>query len=861
MAKASNGSPPSSPPPLSLSPEAAALIRDEIRRAGGREVSFLAEVGEGRRLVKARAVARGNTAAVLAASRDAPEGGVVLHNHPSGLMEPSDADLAVAAELYERGLGSAIVDNHAGRLYVVVEPPRPRDVTPLQVEAFDDLLGPDGALAREHVGFEDRPGQREMARMVARRYNEGGVALVEAGTGTGKSLAYLLPAVLWALENEERTVVSTNTINLQEQLVGKDLPLVSRLLGRPIRWTLVKGRGNYVSIRRARLAAATAASLFEDDRTGEIQGLLEWMETTRDGSLADLSTPPSEEVWEEVRSDPDICLRARCPHFQACFFQKARREAASAEILVVNHHLLFTDLSVRRITNNYSHAAVLPPYRHLILDEGHNTEDVASDHLGVQVTRRGLFRLLSRAEHRGKGVLADLREHLAGDPDRGLAAEHLRRLEERVRPGVERARERVEPLLGPLEKALPDDEGDSLRLGGGRGVEPREAPAVKEAMGAFLFLFRRLAREVGELRLRLRDDEAWAEALEGRLLDLQSLQGRLEASAAGVQRVLDPGEEEEEVVRWLERKGRAVKGKRNMALAAAPIQVGPILREDLFRRLDTVVVTSATLTTRAGFEYLRSRLGLEEGLLEREAEGPEVEEKVVPSPFAFESRSLLAVPGTLSDAQRGGEAFQRDTASVVRETARITGGGLFVLFTSYRALRSVAGILREEEGLPGPLFVQGELPRARLLRRFTESGKGILLGTASFWEGVDVPGEPLRGLILQKLPFQVPTDPVVAARMEAMEARGEDPFWRYTLPEAALRLKQGFGRLIRTQEDRGAVLLLDRRILTRRYGSYLRRSLPPAPLVKGRWEEVRRVLERFYSGSTVPLSGGEPPVD
>jgi ATP-dependent DNA helicase DinG len=289
--------------------------------------------------------------------------------------------------------------------------------------------------------------------------------------------------------------------------------------------------------------------------------------------------------------------------------------------------------------------------------------------------------------------------------------------------------------------------------------------------------------------------------------------------------------------------------------------VGPILREDLFRRLDTVVVTSATLTTRTGFEYLRSRLGLEAGLLEREAEGPEVEEKVVPSPFAFETRSLLAVPGTLSDAQRGGDAFQRDTAGVVRQTARITGGGLFVLFTSYRALRSVAGILRKEEGLPGPLFVQGELPRARLLRRFTESGKGILLGTASFWEGVDVPGEPLRGLILQKLPFQVPTDPVVAARMEAMEARGEDPFWRYTLPEAALRLKQGFGRLIRTQEDRGAVLLLDRRILTRRYGSYLRRSLPPAPLVKGTWEEVRRILETFYSGNTVPLSGAEPPVD
>lgn len=286
----------------------------------------------------------------------------------------------------------------------------------------------------------------------------------------------------------------------------------------------------------------------------------------------------------------------------------------------------------------------------------------------------------------------------------------------------------------------------------------------------------------------------------------------------------------------------------NVVLSAAPIEVGPVLREDLFLRLETTLLTSATLTTRAGFEYIRGRLGLEPS--DRlEEEGVAVEELMVNSPFDFTSQSLLGVPTGLTGPLGHGDAFSLETAGIVRDFAATTGGGIFVLFTSHQALRRVAGILQEHsEGLPGPVFVQGEAPRTRLLARFVESGRGILLGTASFWEGVDVPGEPLRGLILQKLPFQVPTEPVIAARMEAIQAQGGDPFWRYTLPEAALRLKQGFGRLIRTQDDRGAVLLLDDRILTRRYGLYLRLSLPEAPLVKGPWAEVLRHIRGFYAG-------------
>jgi ATP-dependent DNA helicase DinG len=844
-----SGSPPSPPGPLRLSDEASLFMRKEIQRARGREVTFLLDVGEGRSLTHPRAVARGNRGAVLAASKDAPEGSVMVHNHPSGDLEPSSADLAVAAALYEAGVGSAIVDNGVNDLYVVVEPPAPRVVEPLDLDEIETFLGPHGPLSTTHPVFEDREGQREMARLVGSRFNEGGVAMVEAGTGTGKSLAYLLPAALWALRNGERTVVSTNTINLQEQLVGKDLPLLEKALGETIRWSLVKGRGNYVSIRRAHLAASAATSLFTEDRSGEIQGLLDWIGTTEDGSLSDLSSPPSDEVWEEVQSDSDICLKTRCPHFQDCFFQKARRDAASAEILVVNHHLLFTDLAVRRLTNNFTQSAVLPPFRHLILDEAHNAEEAATDHLGVGVTRMGLFRLLSRLERRGRGVLADLGEQFLAHPDRGSAPAALARLDERVRPALKEARERIEPFIRVLTEVLRAGQGPTMRLGGREGVEPRDQVEVREAMDSLTIALRILAREVGEFRVRIQDDEEWAEALEGRALDLFSAQSRLEAYAQGVGRVLDPGDDESVLVRWLEQKGKTKGG--NLALAAAPIEVGPVLREDLFRRLDTSILTSATLTTRSGFEYLRTRLGLEAQLLEEEGGEPQVEEAVVSSPFDFTTQSLLAVPTDLVGPLEPGDAFQRETARVALEMAQMTHGGLFVLFTSHRALQRVAEFLREEEGkgagLRFPLFVQGEGPRGRLLQAFVESGKGILLGTSSFWEGVDVPGDPLRCLILQKLPFQVPTDPIVAARMEAMEARGEDPFYRYNLPEAALRLKQGFGRLIRTRDDRGVVMVLDDRILTRRYGMYLRQSLPPAPLAKGIWPDLKRGLEEFYA--------------
>ncbi|HSR40775.1 MAG TPA: DEAD/DEAH box helicase, partial [Longimicrobiales bacterium] len=506
-------------------------------------------------------------------------------------------------------------------------------VEPLDPDEVEGLVAPDGRLSRLHPDYEDRSGQREMLRLVAQRYNRGGIALVEAGTGTGKSLAYLLPAALWAVRNGERTVVSTATINLQEQLVGKDLPLVRRVLDEDVRWALVKGRGNYVSIRRALLAAESAHTLFEDDRSAELGALLEWTRSTEDGSLTDLPFVPSDEAWEEVRSDPDICLRSRCPHFQQCFYQRSRRRAAKASLLVVNHHLLFTDLAVRRATRNYSQSAVLPAYDRLVLDEAHNLEDAATSHLGVEVTRSAVFRLLARLDRGGKGILSAVQGALSGG---GARATRIRsRIEEKVRPALEEARHAAGGFVDALEALVPTDDGEAVRIGGEEGLaEPAADGAVRERLDRLLGALAALEREVDVVRRRIESDDDLGERLEERLLDLQSAVRRLAAHQYALRLVLTPSPEEADAyVRWVETRGR---GRRsNLALAAAPIELGPLLRESLFERAESAVLTSATLATRRSFDFLRRRLGLDpDGLAESEKE-LEVTEAIVPSPFDF----------------------------------------------------------------------------------------------------------------------------------------------------------------------------------------------------------------------------------
>jgi ATP-dependent DNA helicase DinG len=838
---------------LFLSPVASELLRREIARARGNEVCFVARVAEGGEVVEPKVVARGHASAVLALVKNPEAGGLLLHNHPSGILEPSEADFGVAARLWEQGLGFAIIDNDATEMYVVVEPPDPDEHEPLDLDAIDADLGPGGPLAGRHPRYEDRPQQRALSRMIGQLYNEGGVGVAEAGTGTGKSVAYLLPAIRWTIQNRERTVVSTNTINLQEQLVEKDLPLLRRALGQPFRFTLVKGRSNYVSIRRALLAKESAATLFEPEKQVELQGLLEWMNKTDDGSLSDLPFRPSSEVWDEVQSETDVCLRAKCPHFEDCFYQRARREAASADIVVVNHHLLFSDLAVRRQQGNYTAPAVLPQYKRLILDEAHNLEEAATSHLGSTVSKRGLFRTLRRLEMRGKGLLPAFRVSIAAVKNDLIAQSALDLIDERITPALDGARERGATVFSFLGDVFLG--GDPLiRLEDNFDAHPIWALGLDEALTGLLEHLKDLLGGMEQLRERIAADEQLKQGVEPQLVELRGAAARIEAAMDALRSGLRPGESKMKMVRWMERQPPRDGREANLTINAAPLDLAWVLRDALFEKIPTVVLTSATLATQGNFSFMRQRLGIGTQF----AADYHVDEAVFPSPFDYDEQTLVVVPTDLPTPS--GEHDPRHDEATVRATlehAKISDGGIFVLFTSYRALRHVAQELRARRAdLQWPLFVHGEAPRAQLVERFAASGRGILLGTTSFWEGVDVPGRPLRGLIIPKLPFKVPSEPVTAARIEAIEAAGGNSFVQYMLPHAAIRMKQGFGRLVRSRDDMGVVMILDGRIAKKSYGRYFLDSLPPAPVVKAPWQRVKEEMLRFYGERTAVRRAG-----
>lgn len=829
-----------------LGTDAASRIRAEIRRANGNEVCFVATVGADGEISEPRVVARGNSSSVLAAIRTFKPGQILLHNHPSGHLSPSQADLSIAERLWAEGLGFAITDNEAAELYVVVAPPPVHEHDPLDLDQLEADLAPGGVLSVGHPGYEDRKSQRALAAGIARLYGSGGIGLYEAGTGIGKSIAYLLPAIRWAIQNRERTVVSTNTINLQEQLVRKDLPFLSRVLDVPFRFALVKGRNNYISIRRAKLAALTAASLFPDNREGELQALVQWTERTSDGSLSDLPFRPSSEVWDEVASESDVCLRARCPHFESCFYQKSRREAASADILVVNHHLLFSDLAVREAAGNFSAPAVLPHYQRLILDEAHNLEETATRHLGASLTRRGFYRTLRRVEHRGKGVLPALEKALGQRAGDLLFRACLDLIKERLRPELEGAWKRGAAVFEHIEQLAQSDRSGMMRLEDGFAEHQVWANGLEEDLAATLLHLATLLSGFEQLRERVQFDEEAATLLEEPLLELRGVANRVESAMMALRAGLRGDTGPREMVRWVEfrrasgRDADGEAGQGHVLIAAAPLDLADALRETLWERIPTAVMTSATLATKDGFTFLKRRLGLEDH--------PRIDEAAYPSPFDFESQAILALPHDIPSPTQEVEHGEA-TLRIVAEMAEMTDGGIFVLLTSYRALRRLATGLRQDGEPRWPLFVQGEAPRGQLLQQFVESGRGILLGADSFWEGVDVPGHPLRSLVIPKLPFKVPSEPVTAARIEAIEARGENAFSTYTLPHAAIRLKQGFGRLIRSRSDEGSVIILDSRIITQRYGRYLIDSLPPARIVAETWEDCRSELSRFHGAN------------
>ncbi len=831
------------------------FIRRQISSGNGNEVLFHGHWDDKKQLVvKASVLSRGNRQMTAALMNVVKAGDLVIHNHPSGKLTPSDADVMVASELGSQGVGSLIVNNQVTEVYAVVEPlgiSKPEPVDPEQVKKF---FQPAGRLAERMPSYEYRLVQEQMAVAVNGAFNRGGIVVIEAGTGVGKSLGYLIPAALWSLANEKRVVVSTNTINLQEQLLQKDLPLLTDHLDIPVKAALVKGRGNYLCRRKIDELEADATLLPglekpERDFLGEI---IAWSQTTSDGSLADLPVMPSHEVWELCSSEADICLGAKCPHYESCFFYRARRRASTAQLLIVNHHLLFADLGLP------AGFGLLPKYEAVVLDEAHHLEDVATGYLGENSSRLGLVRSLGRLARRQKanaGVLARIYQRLQKmlQKEQSKFLENLlSRLDDDILPAVGFIAGEVGDLFSRWQAAFLQFEEDEKADEPGRSYKRRITesergtaswreeiiPLAVELRELFTPLLNALVALDRGLEEGIRDGLLPVEQFDFLLAELRGVGNRLRQHVGVFSRFFLAEERDPGLIYWVE----ITRGRRlNLKVIMAPLDVGAVLVEKFYARLETVVMTSATLAVGRDFGYFLDRSGLSR----LPVDSHPVDTLLLDSPFDYRKNCRLLVPRDLP--LPGDGRYLDQLSGFLAELIETVGGRTMILFTSYRMMNQVASRCRSLlSGRGFLLFQQGEGQRHQLLHDFKNNPAAVLLATASFWEGVDVKGRALETLVIVRLPFKVPTEPVVQARSEFIQARGGDPFRDYALPQAAIRLKQGVGRLIRSQNDRGLVVIADERIVTKNYGLKLRESLPMQGVEYQQREKIIELAGEFF---------------
>ena len=696
---------------------------------------------------------------------------------------------------------------------------------PLNAEKIISALCEEGSVARQLPSYEPRQAQIDLLSLIIRAFNEDALCMAEAGTGVGKSFAYLLPAMYFALEKKEKVVISTAAITLQQQLFEKDIPLVASAIGGAnIKSVIMKGRGNYLCLRK--LDDVFKEPPLDEKEYNEIKSIGEWADKTKSGAKAELSFMPSETVWSSVCSESDVCLGSHCPRRERCFITSLRKEANNAHIIVVNHHLLFADLAARFQGAGYENAVVLPPFSRLVIDEAHTIENAASSFFSAEFGRTGIFRqlgrLYSKRRESRKGLLVKLCALLPPMLD---PLDEMAEAMKKIRSSAEELDECALEFCGVdgIFRLSNSSDKDALKM----SLFPRFKSLCKN-INMFTALVKKNLENLGE-------DTESNPIVNSIVWEIKAIIKRFENIAEICAAFCDYQKYEEDVF-WIEKQ--RLSGDPWAVFTRTPLDLAPKLKDSIFLPNKTVVCVSATLAINENFSYWAGHCGIEN------IENRPVLSGCFPSPFPYSSAVLLAAPtnSPLPDEDGYQEFINRSAGRL----AAVAGGSALVLFTSYRSLHSAhLAAIDELKPLGIRCFKQGDDDRTRLLRDFLSDTSSCLFATNSFWEGVDAPGDTLRLVIICRLPFSTPGDPVLEARCEAVQKRGGNPFMELSLPQAVMKFKQGFGRLMRRSADHGVVVVLDGRLLKKKYGQLFLHSLPETRTSFNDFENILRDMENF----------------